>query len=381
MTAPATSPQETQRPSAETSGAETSGAKTSGAEAPKAKAPGAGHGYIVSPLYDCVFFLYSPLMALMLGLFVTRTSLEDEWNLFGKTHYLSSFLLRIFIHAHLFLVFARSHGNPEVFKRHPWRFTLVPVLLLIAMQESMWILVCGIVVGIWWDVYHSGMQTFGLGRIYDMKAGNDPELGRDLDRGLNLLLYVGPILAGQSLISHLDGFDSFKQVQSALFVSIPGRVMAYQMPLRWGVIAAGLLYTGYFLWRLRQLMSEGYTLPPQKAILYTSTGLCSIYAWGFNPAGQAFFIMNFFHALQYFAIVWWAENKNLQARLGLESMPSGRWILLFLFVTVPILYGSWVQIRVSMESSRLFFSLALVVSLMHFWYDGFIWSVRKKQVG
>ena len=26
-------------------------------------------------------------------------------------------------------------------------------------------------------------------------------------------------------------------------------------------------------------------------------------------------------------------------------------------------------------------SLGLVVTLMHFWYDGFIWSVRRREVG
>ncbi len=56
-----------------------------------------------------------------------------------------------------------------------------------------------------------------------------------------------------------------------------------------------------------------------------STGLVSIYTWGFNTWGEAFFIMNVFHAVQYFGIV-------------------------------------------------------LVMSIMHFWYDGFIWSVQKKQV-
>ena len=26
-------------------------------------------------------------------------------------------------------------------------------------------------------------------------------------------------------------------------------------------------------------------------------------------------------------------------------------------------------------------AFALVVTLMHFWYDGFIWSVRRREVG
>ena len=33
------------------------------------------------------------------------------------------------------------------------------------------------------------------------------------------------------------------------------------------------------------------------------TGCVSIYAWGFRSFIDAFWVMNFFHALQYFAIV------------------------------------------------------------------------------
>jgi hypothetical protein len=41
-----------------------------------------------------------------------------------------------------------------------------------------------------------------------------------------------------------------------------------------------------------------------KGLLLFLTGVCSIYAWGFNPFGLAFFIMNVFHAWQYFALIW-----------------------------------------------------------------------------
>ena len=32
------------------------------------------------------------------------------------------------------------------------------------------------------------------------------------------------------------------------------------------------------------------------------------------------------------------------------------------------------------DASAWLFSLFIVISLMHFWYDGFVWSVRRKQV-
>jgi hypothetical protein len=35
----------------------------------------------------------------------------------------------VFIHAHLVIVFFRSHANPKIFKQHRFRFILVPLLL------------------------------------------------------------------------------------------------------------------------------------------------------------------------------------------------------------------------------------------------------------
>ena len=36
------------------------------------------------------------------------------------------------------------------------------------------------------------------------------------------------------------------------------------------------------------------------------------------PPLEALFVANFYHALQYFAIVWWAERSNLVALFRLR---------------------------------------------------------------
>ena len=60
------------------------------------------------------------------------------------------------------------------------------------------------IVTTWWDVYHSSLQTFGFGRIYDSKQKNDAAVGRRLDYWMNLLVYLGPVLAGAHFVDHLD---------------------------------------------------------------------------------------------------------------------------------------------------------------------------------
>jgi hypothetical protein len=113
--------------------------------------------------------------------------------------------------------------------------------------------------------------------------------------------------------------------------------------------------------------------------LLASTGLCSIYTWGFNSFGEAFFIMNVFHALQYFGIVWAMENKNMAARLGVSHWPHARKITLATMLALALAYGAIVELFAGEDRAWLL-ALTLVVSLMHFWYDGFIWSVRRSEV-
>ena len=141
---------------------------------------------------------------------------------------LATLFIGSFTSAHLFLVFFRSHVNREIFKTHPYRFTIVPAALFLSMTLSGWMQVAVAVLGTFWDVYHSSLQTFGLGRIYDRLAGNDVREGRGLDIALNLLLYAGPIVAGVSLMEHVNDFHSFQSVGSIFFARIPKRWLHHE---------------------------------------------------------------------------------------------------------------------------------------------------------
>jgi hypothetical protein len=222
------------------------------------------------------------------------------------------------------------------------------------------------------------LQTFGLGRIYDMKAGNAPTAGRRLDMWLNILLYTGPILSGAVLMDHMNDFDEFESVGSAFFTSIPSRVESIQKYLIMGVFGGGVPFLLFYVFRYWQLYRQGYNVSFQKVALLVSTGVCSIYTWGFNSFGEAFFIMNFFHALQYFAIVWWMETKNIIATLRLEGAQWGKPAALALLLVAGFGYGLWAELTDSNNAAA--YNLVMVIAIMHFWYDGFIWSVRKKQV-
>jgi len=275
--------------------------------------------YIAGPVYDWAFFLLPPLASLLLGALIAGTSFADHrfW-LAGQRVTGATLMLGVLVNAHLVAVVARSHLNPDVFRRHPVRFILVPVSAFAAMMLSAWAVCIATVLVVFWDVYHSALQTFGLGRIYDRNAGNDPAVGRALDLGLNLLLYIGPIFAGATMLSHVQKFEQFEDVGAMAFTRIPALMQDAQPRLARAIIVGGTLYVAGYVIAYARLAARGYRISRPKVFLLASTGLCSIWAWGMNPWGQAFFIMNVFHAVQYLALVWWSEGRRLGSALRMD---------------------------------------------------------------
>ena len=143
-------------------------------------------------------------------------------------------------------------------------------------------------------------------------------------------------------------------------------------------MGCGVLFIAFYIFSYVRFQRQGYVVSFPKVVLLSTTGLCSILTWGFNTFGEAFFIMNFFHAIQYFGIVWWSEKKNMRKLFRLTNVKWGLPLTAVLFVGIAVAYG--LAADVVDTDIRWFWAITLVCSTMHFWYDGFIWSVRKKQV-
>lgn len=333
---------------------------------------------IQGPKADAWLFWGAPVWAFVLcvalGLLAAR--LADPAGpllLFG-----AAIGVNVLTSAHLLAVVPRSHLNPTVFNEHKFRFTVVPVLVFVAMATWTPVLVAGAVLAVFWDVYHSSMQTFGIGRIYDMKAGNPPDAGRRLDRMINLALYAGPIAAGASLFDHVSAFDDFGQVGMAALTHVPEVVEGTAGAIRLAALGAMAIAIVVYLVGYAALVRQGYRVSAHKVALLACTGLVSILAWGFAPALLAFMVANLFHAVQYFAMVWLKEGARITKFARLEARRAGRAVAFAAFLAVCCLFGIGYSVNEGIYAWPL--ALFITVSLMHFWYDSFVWSVRKKQV-
>lgn len=339
--------------------------------------------WIVGPVYDSLLLIFVPLLALALGWLLSSPSLQAPVTLFDTTGTLPFLLYMTLTQGHLLVTLVRTHGNAVLFRRHPWRFTLVPLLVYAAMFASDWVRTTAFVLATYWDVYHSALQTFGLARIYDARAGVSPEEGRTADLALNLAILLGPILGGVMLGEHLAALQGFGELRPAAIAGVlvdpgalarlPEAVMARRDALRLALGAAtGAILAFYALHAVRRARA-GRKIPWQKSALLASTAVASTAAWGFNSFGNAFLIGNISHAVQYFALVWTTEKENLAERTGAGQGAGGRAILLAAFLAVPNALG----LLLFAFTARPVASLLTLCALMHFWYDGFIWSVRK----
>ena len=117
--------------------------------------------YIVGPVYDWAFILLPPILALGAGIAISGSDFSNAvFSVAGNETTAAAVTLGALIHAHLVAVVFRSHANPTIFRLYWVRFTWVPLALWIAIASSVWVAITATVVATFWDVWHSGAQTF-----------------------------------------------------------------------------------------------------------------------------------------------------------------------------------------------------------------------------
>jgi hypothetical protein len=333
---------------------------------------------IIGPIADLVWIYGSPVWALVAVHALLSLPLVNNDITIGEPTTLLAFLLAAVTFAHLLPVFVRSHLNPAIRRAFPWRTLLVPPVLVVAL--TVWpafLLVAGVVAG-FWDVYHTAQQNFGLGRIFDARAGLAANRTRRADRIISHALYLGPIMAGPSMLDHLAEFDSLEAVGWTIFLKVPKTADAWGWGLRSAIVVVVAMVVVWYIAQAIRLARRGMQASPQKVVLMVTSAVIQIAAWGLSSPLVAFMVVNLYHAVQYFALVWHLEGRKVSGHLGVShpkfAVPFGM-VAVF---ALPAIFG--LAVTGVYTNSAFVNATFLSVSLLHFWMDGFIWSVRARTV-
>lgn len=356
---------------------------------------GVRQNWVLDPLQDAAFVILAPLLVLLLAIAAFRAiGAAAATTLILGTHIVMTV-------AHHLPTFIRIYGDAELFARRRWTFLLAPILpFVISMAAGVYLIVHGLpienllyvfLLAVLWDPWHFLMQHYGFMRIYDRHNQAPRKLSGRMDLALCAICFAAIMLASGDWLSGLLD-DLYRSAGLPVVLAIPiGALPLIQVFAQILALSALAAYGVYLLWCRRR----GYFISPAKLALFvTSFGVMTLAytpnqwiaqaapGWSFKVGFAAVGIV---HMTQYLAIVW-RYNRGLAARPGCARSgwfsrlhARGGWIIASVYVLVCLSYGEMLS---SHWDSRwlmtLLISAGLTSTLMHYYFDGFIWKLRHK---
>jgi Flp pilus assembly protein TadD len=273
----------------------------------------------------------------------------------------------------------RAYGDRALFERFKWRFILAPLFLLVVCVAFFWWDLKGILLVVFfWGVWHGLMQTYGFCRIYDAKTGTFDALTRRLDFAMCVIWFATAVALSPYRLS--DTLETYYMC-GGLFIS-PSIIHNGQQLILLAAIVVSVLFILHFgrMWII------GHRPNPVKlALLVTSIA----FWWYCNNlvanilVGIALFEV--FHDVQYLSLVWIynrnrvEKDSNIGGFMRFVFRRSGS--LIGLYVGLVFAYGSvsYFNAHVGLETvKRILTGVVTASTLLHFYYDGFIWKVRER---
>ncbi|MFO0980920.1 MAG: tetratricopeptide repeat protein [Planctomycetota bacterium] len=325
--------------------------------------------WIISRRADLLLFIGTPLLCLALIVPLSRVVPSDR---------LALVLLALFATGHHLPTFMRVFGDPKLFARYPGRFLLAPPLTFaVALWFAAHDLHGLILVTVLWDLWHSFMQHYGFMRIYAAKGGDLSPTLSWLDLWVSLCWFIGI-----ALWSPVYSLSLLRPIVQTTGCAIPHEVL---QALRWLAAAATALITAVYLAATIRAMRAGQPVSPAKLLLLATTiAVIACAWWMLNDLVIGYAIWAVFHDVQYFAIVWVSHRGLLQkgdaprpflAFLFRQHLP-----MIALYVAILFAYGSLSLVQDGLEPGMVRTLLGAYIAtstLMHYYFDGFIWKVRE----
>ncbi len=338
----------------------------------------------------------------------------------GVTWVLGIFM--VFNVAHHLPTFIRIYGDRNLVRRFRWSLLLGPVVPLAASialasfvimndLDIRYVLYINLILFLW-DPWHFLMQHYGFMRIYDRHNAAPRKLAGWMDYGISASWFVFIMIATANWLPDLlyslqlqHGIPllDWLPVQGLHLMQLAALVVAISM---------SVVYLAYLNWcRLR-----GYYVSSAKVCLVLTTFVVMYLTYVPNPwirslvphwtFSMGFAALGMVHVSQYLAIVWKYNcslaKRNAKDNAGLFERLFGQQgklglIVLAGYVVACLLYGFVLSptghIVPLIGADAPFLQLGLIFkwivvalgalgftsTLLHYYYDGFIWKVRHKE--
>ncbi len=329
--------------------------------------------WILSTWQDLVLIIATPAfivpVVLLLQANISRSSLEMLAILvagFGALgHHLPGMI--------------RAYGDPELFARFKIRFIVAPLFLLaVCIPLSQNNLSGMLLILLLWGYWHGLMQVYGFARIYDVKVGSTAAVTANLDWLMCLSWFsAGLVFSDARMAYFLDTlYTGGGPLVPQAFVH-GARLLVGTVT---GVISVCFLVNYVWQWRWGQRPN------PNKLLMLAS----GIGFWWFAMVtiqnvllGIAIF--EIFHDVQYLAIVWIYNRRRVDRASGMGAVMRFLFrrstVMISLYIALVSAYG-FISIIVAAAPSedirKMLTGFIWASTILHFYYDGFIWKVREK---
>src|SRR6059036_1765906 len=273
----------------------------------------------------------------------------------------------------------RAYGDRALFERFRWRFIFAPIFLLSVCVAFYWWDLKGIVLIVFfWGVWHGMMQTYGFCRIYDAKTGSFAALTRRLDFATCATWFAAAVLLSPQRMT-----DTLETYYASGGSFIPPWLLHNAQQV---VLAVAIAVAVLFLFNFSRMWAEGKRPNPVKLALLVTT---IAFWWYCNNgvtnilAGIALFEV--YHDVQYLSLVWIYNRSRVEKDTSIGGFMrfifrrSGS--LIGLYVGLVFAYGSvaYFNAHLGMDTvKRILTGVVTASTLLHFYYDGFIWKVRER---
>lgn len=326
--------------------------------------------WIVNSWVDMLLILLMPLVAIPAVL-----TLYSSW-VGIKAETIALIVTAFFATGHHLPGLIRAYGDRELFERFRWRFLLAPPLVFLAYfplydyHHDLYRLIILV-----WATWHGLMQVYGFVRIYDAKVGSTSKATAYWDWLVCLCGFITPQLLRPEHVS-----STLKHWYSVGGPIIPPWVL---ISVRWGClgISTAILigFSAHYLIQSRR--------GPKPSSLKLVMLISGIGIWWFAMLGVDNLLLgvalfDICHDVQYLAIVWLFNCRRVNAnpQLGGFMRYVFRRGMVLLYLGLITAYGGIAfagPLVLDGTVSRIFYGILFTSTILHYYYDGFIWKVRE----